>query len=101
MSSRAHALTQARIVHQTYLGTAEKVAALVRDRTAPVPLEATAVDVGLPGALWLAAQQTGVFTLLQSLWPEPTRAIAGALSAAGRDPSESVSRVPNRSSRLV
>ena len=30
-----------RIVHQTYLGTAEKVAALVRDRTAPVPLEAT------------------------------------------------------------
>jgi hypothetical protein len=60
-----------RIVHQTYLGTAEKVAALVRDRTAPVPLEATAVDVGLPGALWLAAQQTGVFELLQSLWPEP------------------------------
>ena len=60
-----------RIVHQTYLGTAEKVAALVRDRTAPVPLEATAVGVGLPGALWLAAQQTGVFALLQSLWPEP------------------------------
>jgi transposase len=60
-----------RIVHQTYLGTAEKVAALVRDRTAPVPLEATAVNVGLPGALWLAAQQTGVFELLQSLWPEP------------------------------
>src|SRR5450432_1925415 len=29
-----------RIVHQTYLGTAEKVAALVKDRTAPVPLEA-------------------------------------------------------------
>jgi hypothetical protein len=60
-----------RIVHQTYLGTAEKVAALVRDRTAPVPLEATAVDVGLPGALWLAAQQTGVFELLRALWPEP------------------------------
>src|SRR5271167_2681006 len=60
-----------RIVHQTYLGTAEKVAALVKDRTAPVPLEATAADVGLPGALWLAAQRTGVFELLQSLWPEP------------------------------
>jgi len=60
-----------RIVHQTYLGTAEKVAALVKDRTAPVPLEATALDVGLPGALWLAAQQTGVFELLQSLWPQP------------------------------
>jgi transposase len=60
-----------RIVHQTYLGTAEKVAALVKDRTAPVPLQATALDVGLPGALWLAAQQTGVFELLQSLWPQP------------------------------
>src|SRR5437588_3983194 len=60
-----------RIVHQTYLGTAEKVAALVKDRTAPVPLEATAIDLGLPGALWLAAQQTGVFDLLNSLWPQP------------------------------
>src|SRR5450432_3168359 len=60
-----------RIVHQTYLGTAEKVAALLRDRTAPVPLEATAVDVGLPGALWLAAQRTGVFELLRTLWPDP------------------------------
>jgi transposase len=60
-----------RIVHQTYLGTAEKVAALVKDRTAPLPLEATALDLGLPGALWLAAQQTGVFDLLQSLWPQP------------------------------
>ena len=60
-----------RIVHQTYLGTAEKVAALVKDRTAPVPLEATAIDLGLPGALWLAAQQTGVFDLLCSLWPQP------------------------------
>jgi transposase len=60
-----------RIVHQTYLGTAERVAALVKDRTAPLPLEAAARDLGLPGALWLAAQQTGVFELLQSLWPQP------------------------------
>src|ERR1700685_2578754 len=60
-----------RIVHQTYLGTAEKVAALVKDRTAPVPLEATAIDLGLPGALWLAAKQTGVFDLLNSFWPQP------------------------------
>jgi transposase len=62
---------QPRIVHQTYLGTAEKVAALVKDRTAPLPLEATARDFGLPGALWLAAQKSGVFDLLQSLWPAP------------------------------
>jgi transposase len=60
-----------RIVHQTYLGTAESVARLVQDRTAPVPLSATTVDFGLPGALWLAAENSGVFALLQSLWPKP------------------------------
>ena len=60
-----------RIVHQAYLGSAERVAALVKDRTAPVPLSATARDFGLPGALWLAAQQTGIFDLLASLWPTP------------------------------
>jgi transposase len=60
-----------RITHQTYLGSAEKVAALVQDRTAPLPLSATFRDLGLPGALWLAATQTGVFNLLKSHWPEP------------------------------
>lgn len=62
---------QPRIVHQAYLGTAEKVAALVKDRTAPIPLSASSRDFGLPGALWLAAQQTGVWDLLKSLWPVP------------------------------
>src|SRR5579862_5115944 len=65
---------QPRIVHQAYLGTAEKVAALVKDRTAPVPVSAASRDFGLPGALWLAAQQTGIFALLQSLWPVPRSA---------------------------
>lgn len=60
-----------RIVHQTYLGTAERVAALVKDRTAPVPLSATSLDFGLPGALWRAALELGVFDLLVSLWPAP------------------------------
>ena len=60
-----------RIVHQAYLGTAEKVTELVRERTAPVPLSATTCDFGLPSALWHAAQQTGVWSLLQSLWPQP------------------------------
>src|SRR3989475_10447389 len=60
-----------RITHQTYLGTAEKVAALVKDRTAPLPLSATALDYGLPGALWLAAEQSGVWGVLHSLWPQP------------------------------
>src|SRR6202521_572263 len=62
---------QPRIVHQAYLGTAEKVAELVKDRTAPIPLSATMRDFGLPGSLWLAAQQTGVFSLLESLFPQP------------------------------
>lgn len=60
-----------RIVQQTYLGTAERVAALVRDRAAPLPLSATAIDFGLPGALWLAAQQSGAWGALESFWPKP------------------------------
>jgi len=60
-----------RIVHQAYLGTAEKLAEMVRDRTAPIPLAATTREFGLPAALWTAAQQTGVWDLLQSLWPTP------------------------------
>lgn len=58
-----------RIVHQAYLGTAEKLAEMVRDRTAPVPLAASMREFGLPAALWSAAQQTGVWDLLRSLWP--------------------------------
>jgi transposase len=60
-----------RIVHQAYLGTADKVAALVKDRTSPVPLSAASRDFGLPGALWLAAQKTGVWEVLEQLWPAP------------------------------
>jgi transposase len=60
-----------RIVHQTYLGTAERVAAMVQDRTAPLPLSITTLDLGLPGALWRAAQQSGVWEVLESLWKKP------------------------------
>ena len=60
-----------RIINQTYLGTADKIAALIQDRAAPVPLSATTIDFGLPGALWLAAQKSGVFPVLESLWPAP------------------------------
>lgn len=60
-----------RIVQQTYLGTAERVAALVKDRAAPLPLSATTVEFGLPGALWWAARQSGVWEVLESLWPRP------------------------------
>ena len=58
-----------RIVDQIYLGTAERVAALVKDRTAPLPLSATVREFGLPGALWLAAQQTGILEVLTTMWP--------------------------------
>ena len=60
-----------RIVHQAYLGTAEKLAEMVRDRSAPIPLAASSREFGLPAALWAAAQQTGVWDLLHSLWPTP------------------------------
>ena len=60
-----------RIVHQAYLGTAEKVAELIEQKSAPVPLSATLRDFGLPGALWLAAKQSGLWLLLESLWPVP------------------------------
>jgi transposase len=62
---------QPRIVHQAYLGTAEKLAEMVRDRTAPIPLAASMREFGLPAALWRVAQQSGVWDLLQSLWPAP------------------------------
>lgn len=60
-----------RIVSQTYLGTAEKIQALFQDKAAPVPLEATARDFGLPAALWLAASRSGAFDALLSVWPAP------------------------------
>jgi len=60
-----------RIVQQTYLGTADRLADLLKERTAPVPLAATTREFGLPGALWLAAQRSGVWDVLKMMWPEP------------------------------
>src|SRR5260370_39378676 len=62
---------QPRIVHQAYLGTAEKLAELVQQKSAPVPLSATLRDFGLPGALWLAAKPSGVSPLLGCLMSAP------------------------------
>ena len=62
---------QPRIVGQTYLGSAERVAELLKDRTAPVPVEATRREFGLPGALWVAARRSGVWDVLKSMWPPP------------------------------
>jgi len=60
-----------RIVQQTYLGTADRLADLLKERTAPVPLSATTREFGLPGALWVAAQRSGVWDVLKAMWPEP------------------------------
>lgn len=60
-----------RIVSQTYLGTADRLAKLVQQKAAPVPLEATDLELGLPGALWLAARDSGAFDALLSVWPAP------------------------------
>ena len=60
-----------RITSQIYLGSAERVASLLQQRAAPLPLSATSRKAGLPAALWLTAQQSGVFDLLQSIWPAP------------------------------
>jgi transposase len=60
-----------RIVQQTYLGTAERLAELVQNRTAPIPIAASAIEFGLPGSLWLAALNSGAFAVLQSIWPAP------------------------------
>ena len=62
-----------RIVSQTYLGTAERIQSLFQQKAAPVPLEATARDLGLPGALWLTATRSGAFDALRSLWPAPRK----------------------------
>ena len=61
-----------RIVQQTYLGTADRLADLLKERTAPIPLSATTREFGLPGALWLAAQRSGIWDVLKAMWPEPS-----------------------------
>jgi len=60
-----------RIVHQTYLGTAERIAQQFKEQTAPIPIEATSREFGLPAALWVAAQRSGLWDVLRSLWPQP------------------------------
>jgi hypothetical protein len=46
------------------LGTAKRVAALVKDRTAPVPVAASTIDFGLTGASGFQHNRTGVLALL-------------------------------------
>src|SRR6059058_3326489 len=47
------------------------IARFLRTQTTVLAPLDTRVDFGLPGALWLAAQQSGVWEVLTSQWPEP------------------------------
>src|ERR1035441_1309756 len=61
-----------RIVHQTYLGTAESVARLAQDRSAPIPLSATTVDFGLPGALRsVHVSMASPVSSIRPIWERP------------------------------
>src|ERR1035438_7612919 len=116
-----------RIVHQAYLGTAEKVAALVKDRTAPVPVSAASRAFGLPRPPPPARSPTrprpglrgfaGLRTARRALAGSPPdrplcparialacatlRALAGPLPVARGHPSRLPARTQNRSGRLV
>src|SRR5260370_36515217 len=60
-----------RIVHQAYLGTAEKLAELVQQNTAPAPLSPTLRNFGLPAALCLPAKKAGCWPRLEPRYPPP------------------------------
>lgn len=47
------------------------MAALLRQRTESLPVAVTAVEFGLPGALSLAARQSGAREALCAFWPQP------------------------------
>ena len=60
-----------RIVHQTYLGSVDRILATFQQKTAPVPDRADAFDLGLSGALWQAAQDSGAHVALDAVWTPP------------------------------
>jgi hypothetical protein len=91
-----------RIVQQTYLGTADRLAELLKERTAPVPVSATMREFGLPGALWLAAQHSGVWDVLRAMWPRTAiGSLHSALPLAGRHPPRLSARAQDGGCRLV
>ena len=60
-----------RIVHQTYLGSVDSILAVFNQKTSPVPVHATPLELGLPGALWQAARDAGVCDALDATWAPP------------------------------
>lgn len=62
---------QPRIVHQTYLGPVDRILAIFQQKTAPEPVDAKPLDLGLPGALWQAALDSGARAALDAVWTPP------------------------------
>ena len=60
-----------RIVKQSYLGTAETIARMVKSQSAPSPIKSLTVQLGLPAALWFETKRCGVLDALLKLWPKP------------------------------
>ena len=60
-----------RIVQQTYLGSVDRILATFNQETSAVPVHATPLELGLPGALWQAAQDAGVCDALDATWAPP------------------------------
>ena len=61
-----------RIVHQTYLGSVDRIRAVFSQKTAAEPVDATLLELGLPGALWQAAQDSGACAALDAVWTPPS-----------------------------
>ena len=62
---------QPRIVQQTYLGSVDRILSVFQQKTAPEPVDAQPLDLGLPAALWQAALDSGAVAALDAVWTPP------------------------------
>ena len=60
-----------RIVQQTYLGSVDRILSVFNQKTAPEPVHAISLELGLPGGLWQAAQDSGARAALDAVWNPP------------------------------
>lgn len=60
-----------RIVQQTYLGSVDRILSVFNQKTAPEPVHAISLELGLPGGLWQAAQDSGACAALDAVWNPP------------------------------
>ena len=60
-----------RIVQQTYLGSVDRILSVFNQKKAPEPDHAISLELGLPGGLWQAAQDSGACAALDAVWNPP------------------------------